>query len=186
MGKTESLWHFCALWYFDSWPTCPYLWMGTTSNSSTAEVQQPYPNTPIYFISNERCLLLHEGSRVKFCFFLSRAAPAAYESSQARGQIGAAAASLCRSHSNTSEPHLWPTPQLMATPELKGENYDWGSFNKNLRIKRQSESCCCRLPAVGLLRITEIILSTVSCQRVVTRQYPLHKLVCGNSNRWLR
>ena len=169
MGKTESLWHFCALWYFDSWPTCPYLWMGTTSNSSTVEVQQPYPNTPIYFISNERCLLLHEGSRVKFCFFLSRAAPAAYESSQARGQIGAAAASLCRSHSNTSEPHLWPTPQLMATPELKGENYDWGSFNKNLRIKRQ-------------IRI--LLLSVTSCRTPENhRDYLVHGFLSKSCNK---
>ena len=32
--------------------------------------------------------------------------------------IGAAAARLCQSHSNAgSEPHLQPTPQLMATPD---------------------------------------------------------------------
>ena len=53
---------------------------------------------------------------VFFCFlfvclfvfvFAFRAAPAAYESSQARGQIGTAAASLRCSHSHTgSEPHL--------------------------------------------------------------------------------
>ena len=46
------------------------------------------------------------------------ALPAPYESSQARGQIGATAASLHHSHSNTrSEPHLQPTPQLKATPD---------------------------------------------------------------------
>ena len=40
----------------------------------------------------------------------------AYGSSQARGQIGAAPASLCHSHSNVgSEPHFRPTPQLAAT-----------------------------------------------------------------------
>ena len=39
--------------------------------------------------------------------FLFRATPAAYGSSQARGQIGATAADLRHSHSNTrSEPHL--------------------------------------------------------------------------------
>ena len=39
------------------------------------------------------------------------------KSSQARGQIRVPVASLCHSHSNAgSEPHLWPTPQLMATP----------------------------------------------------------------------
>ena len=42
-----------------------------------------------------------------YLFLLFRAAPAAYGGSQARGRIGAAAASLCHSHSNTgSEPHL--------------------------------------------------------------------------------
>jgi len=45
-----------------------------------------------------------------FCLF--RAAPVAYRRSQSRGWIGAAAASLHHSHSNTgSKPHLWPTPQ---------------------------------------------------------------------------
>ena len=47
-------------------------------------------------------------------FCLSKAIP--YGGSQARGQIGAVAASLQHTHSSTgSEPHLGPTPQLMAT-----------------------------------------------------------------------
>ena len=46
------------------------------------------------------------------------ATPVAYGSSQARGQIGAAAARLCLSHSNaSSEPPLQPTPQPMAKPD---------------------------------------------------------------------
>ena len=53
-----------------------------------------------------------------FSFFLSvfsRAAPAACEGSQARGLIGAVAASLHQSHSNAgSQPHLQPAPQLTA------------------------------------------------------------------------
>ena len=50
-----------------------------------------------------------------FCLF--RATPAAYGGSQARGPIGATAASLHHSHSHAgSEPHLPPTPQLMAMP----------------------------------------------------------------------
>ena len=44
--------------------------------------------------------------------FLFVAASAAYGSSQASGQIGAAAAGL---HHCSSEPRLQPTPQLMAT-----------------------------------------------------------------------
>ena len=51
-----------------------------------------------------------------FCLF--RATPAAYGGSQARGQIGGAAASLRPSHSKArSKPHLRPTPQLTATPD---------------------------------------------------------------------
>ena len=46
---------------------------------------------------------------------LFRDASVAYGSSQARGRIGAAATSLCHSHSNTrSEQCLQPTPQLTA------------------------------------------------------------------------
>ena len=56
---------------------------------------------------------------VVVCLFaFSWAAPAAYRGSQARGLIGAVAAGLHQGHSNMgSEPHLWPTPQLMATPD---------------------------------------------------------------------
>ena len=53
-----------------------------------------------------------------FCLFaFSRAAPVAYGGSQARSRIGAIAAGLRQSHNDAgSEPHLQPTPQLMATP----------------------------------------------------------------------
>ena len=52
-----------------------------------------------------------------FClFFFFLAAPMAYGVSQARGRIGAIAASLRHSHFNVgSEPCLRPTPQLTAT-----------------------------------------------------------------------
>ena len=51
-----------------------------------------------------------------FCLFM--AAPMEYGGFQARGCIRAAAAGLHRSHSNArSEPYLWPTPQLKATPD---------------------------------------------------------------------
>ena len=50
-----------------------------------------------------------------FLFLYYIATPAADASSWARGQIGAAAASLQHSQGNTrSELHLWPTPQLVA------------------------------------------------------------------------
>ena len=48
-----------------------------------------------------------------FCIF--RATPCSIWRFQARSRIGAVATSLCHSHRNpTSEPHLWPTPQLTA------------------------------------------------------------------------
>ena len=55
-----------------------------------------------------------------FFFCLFRAVPVAYGLSQARGQIGAVAASLSHSHSHSnvgSKPYLRPTSQLMATPD---------------------------------------------------------------------
>ena len=54
---------------------------------------------------------------VCFCLFaFSGAAPEAHGGSQARGQVGAVAAGLRCSHSNTgSKPRLRPTPQLTAT-----------------------------------------------------------------------
>ena len=53
-----------------------------------------------------------------FFFLLFRATLAAYGGSQAVGQIGAVAAGLRHSHSNSgSEPRLQPIPQLMATLE---------------------------------------------------------------------
>ena len=52
------------------------------------------------------------------CVCIFRATPTAYGGSQARGLIGAAAASLGQSHSNTrSVPCLRPTPQLTTTPD---------------------------------------------------------------------
>ena len=55
---------------------------------------------------------------ITIIILLFRATPAAYGSSQARGLIGVAAASLHHSHSHTrSETSLRPTPQLTATPD---------------------------------------------------------------------
>ena len=61
-----------------------------------------------------------------FCLF--RVTPTAYGGSQVRGQIGAAAAGLYRSHSNMgSELCLWPTPQLTARldPEPTEHGQGW-------------------------------------------------------------
>ena len=54
--------------------------------------------------------------KIFFCFLLFRAAPAACEGPQARGQIRATAAGLCQSPSkDRSKPRLQPTP--LATPD---------------------------------------------------------------------
>ena len=53
-----------------------------------------------------------------FLLLLFRATPAAYVCSKARDRIRATAAGLRHSHSNVgSKLHLWPTPQLRATPD---------------------------------------------------------------------
>ena len=75
------------------------------------------------------CVMSFKRSHVSLCyesfccccsclFAFSRAAPVAYGGSQARGPTGAVVRGLRQSHSNTgTEPHLRPTPQLMATPD---------------------------------------------------------------------
>ena len=75
-----------------------------------------HKGTPNFFF-NMATFMGFFGVLFFFCLFaISWAAPAAYGGSQARGLIGAAAASLRQSHSNTgSKPHLQPTPQLTAT-----------------------------------------------------------------------
>ena len=61
-------------------------------------------------------LKTHTVCYIEGSFFLFRATPAAYGSSQARAQIRAAAASLHHSQSNTrSKPHLQSTSNLAAT-----------------------------------------------------------------------
>ena len=58
-----------------------------------------------------------------FFFLVFRATLGAYGSSQARGRIGAVAASLYLSHSNIgSKPHLWPTPDPYPTEQGQGLN----------------------------------------------------------------
>ena len=52
-----------------------------------------------------------------FAFLLFRATPTTYEGSQARGPIRAIAAGGGQPQQCRIEPHLRPTPQLMATPD---------------------------------------------------------------------
>ena len=70
--------------------------------------------TPLFILAKfpPHILVLRYCNTLFFCLF--RAAYRAYGDSQARGHIGAVAASL--HHSNAgSEPHLRPTPQLTET-----------------------------------------------------------------------
>ena len=72
----------------------------------------------IFFVNCLRIVVFNHSTNcwVPFFFFFLRAAPAAYGSSQARGWIGAATASLHRSRCNAvSKPHLWPLLQLAVT-----------------------------------------------------------------------
>ena len=74
------------------------------------------PNTIVHIQIFHSCLKDVFHIYLFFCLF--RAAFVAYGGFQARGQIGAVAASLNHSHSNVgSELHLRPTPQLMAMPD---------------------------------------------------------------------
>ena len=90
--------------------------------TSRTMMQQCDLSPSCQFPSLSHCVgLLFSGSHIFFFLFppLFRAIPAAYVSSQARGWIGATAASLHHSHSNSeSEPRLRPIPQLTARPDL--------------------------------------------------------------------
>ena len=69
-----------------------------------------------------------EDGYLLFFSFLLRLTPLAYGSSQARGLIRAAVASLHHSHSNLgSELHLQPTPQLVETPDSQPTEQGQGS-----------------------------------------------------------
>ena len=82
------------------------LWLQTLLK----ELRQDQGKYIYYFV--RWCLI------IIFFFWHFRATCVAYGSSQARGRIGAAAAGLHHSHSNMgSQPHLWPTPKLTATPD---------------------------------------------------------------------
>ena len=65
------------------------------------------------------CVYIEKKYIYTYIFFvLSRAAPAAYGCSQARGLIGALATGLHQNHSDMgSEPHLRSTPELTETPD---------------------------------------------------------------------
>ena len=72
----------------------------------------------LFFSSSTYNVFDTKDKRINGAFFFFRATPAAYGGSQARSPIGAVAAGLQHSHSNTrSETHLRAIPQLMVTPD---------------------------------------------------------------------
>ena len=89
-----------------------------TANLIPKEIKLFYSNSNDVWVATFPTILLTLGINkhlfIYLCLF--RAIPAAYGGSQARGRIGAAAASLHHSHSNAgSKLCLPPIPQLMAT-----------------------------------------------------------------------
>ena len=84
---------------------------------NTEKNQNPKTNAVLLTIVTMLYIRSQNYLFIYFCLFaFSRAAPAAYGDSQARGPIGAVATGL--RHSNAgSEPHLQPTPQLTAMPD---------------------------------------------------------------------
>ena len=89
--------------------------MGSTCLMGIGFPLQEHEN--VLEVRGSRCTTLNGLNCSLFFFFgLFRAAPTAYRSSQARGQIRAVVASHSHSHAK-SEPHLQPTPQLTATQD---------------------------------------------------------------------
>ena len=100
LKKSETSYpHIYTVWlmYTHTHPTpCPVLF-----KLFKIDINSSHPPVKLFFFLFGQCLL--------------RVTPETYGGSQARGRIGAAAASLHHSHSNArSEPSLRPTPQLMA------------------------------------------------------------------------
>ena len=105
-----------------------YLWT-LTIEGCDKQITRALSNLPRKFANNWFVLLVNHfvgwSPFLKKIFlkqwsilFYFRTMPEAYEGSQARGWIVVAAAGLYHSHSNRgSQPHLHPTPQLMATPD---------------------------------------------------------------------
>ena len=90
-----------------------------------------------------------------------RATPAAHRSSQAKGRIGAAATSICHSHSSTrSEWHLWPNHSSWqhhwSGPGVKPDSSWtsqsdslWLSHNRNSPFWPFLQGLYCKTPSPG-------------------------------------
>ena len=138
-GRTPWIWNLqeFPLWCsrLRSWHATDWSWSQLRSDSWLGNFHKPWvwPKREKKLSRNSKCIetenefvatgengdWLQTGTRalwgiVEIFFFLSMAAPVAYRSSRVRGR--SEAASHSHSQSNTrSNPHLWPTPQLVAT-----------------------------------------------------------------------
>ena len=102
--QTQKLSEAEQILHIDAGTGCPIKWCDASLPNGTGK-SMPYLFYCLFFL-------------FLFCFVFSRAAPAAYGGSQARGLIGAVVSNLHQSHSNEgSELRLQPTPQFMATPD---------------------------------------------------------------------
>ena len=114
--------------------------------------------------------------RCFFFFLLFRASPAAYGSSQTRGRIRATGAVLYHSHSNTgSWPHLWPTSQLMATPDPQPTEWDQG-LNPHPHGYLSDSFLLCHN---GNSRTSKATLKRVNRWEFLNSRYHVQGLGCG-------
>ena len=110
-------------WPYDLWPSDWSLWTSSTAVVINWNNMEEWCST---LMGHSNAILL----QIFFFifFFLFMATSAAYGGSQARGPVGATAASLYHSHSNArSKPHLRTTPQLMATLDPQPTERSQGS-----------------------------------------------------------
>ena len=109
-------WSFCLFWFPHHHDFCSHI-TSVYSGSLLYPVALLWAANQTWFLQ----LILDSSYIFLSLFFFSfffRASPVAYGNSQARGQIGAAAAGLHYSHSNmTSKPCLQPATQLTAIPD---------------------------------------------------------------------
>ena len=104
-GHTSSIWNFPGQGLNSSHSYDLYCHSGSTGSFN-----------PLLWARDPTCTSeATQATAVRFFFSLFQAEPAAYGISQARGQIGGAAAGLCHSHSNASSLTHWVKPGIEST-----------------------------------------------------------------------
>ena len=119
---------------------------------------------------------------VLFCFCLFRATPTAYGSSQARGQIGDTAASLCHSHNDArSELCLRPTWQLTATLDPNPLSEARDARNRSHSLMETSEVHYCWATTGTLKRCSLEHRPYISCIKLKCSEHLLFSLLHSHS-----